>query len=69
MMEIGIEFREVAATHKIHAFDVVDGKREEKAICGYKPAGAMSYPILVENIDQSPQVCQACLNRKSGRGP
>lgn len=58
-----IEFREVAKTHVIHAFDVVDGVTSKKAICGYEPNSGMSFPLQLEDVEYS--LCKACLKRKS----
>jgi hypothetical protein len=62
-MDLSIEFREVAKTKKIHAFNVVGGVMAEVAICHYKPTSPLTYPVLLEDLMESPQMCKACLSR------
>jgi len=62
-LEIGIQFREVAKTKVIHAFDVVQGEVSKKAICGFEPKTAMTFPLSLDDVELS--VCKACLKRKS----
>jgi hypothetical protein len=62
-IEIGINFREVRKTHVIHAFDVVNGVESHRAICGFEPTSAMTYPLELEDVELN--LCKACLKRKT----
>jgi hypothetical protein len=63
-MDFSFEFREVRSTKVIHIFDVVDGVRAIKPICGIV-VGALTFPLDAFDNVEDEHICKSCLGRKS----